>query len=52
MMVPINTSHELYAKDPRDALLMLEINNRIFDIDKINEDLAEHGFNPLSKDDK
>ena len=44
--------NELYAKDPRDALLILEINNRIFDIDKINKNLTEHGFNPLSKDDK
>lgn len=42
--------NELYAKDPRDALLILEINNRVFDIDKINKDLTEHGFNPLSKD--
>ena len=42
--------NELYAKDPRDALLILEINNRVFDIDKINEDLIEHGFGTLSKD--
>ncbi len=42
--------NELYAKDPRDACLILEINNRVFDIDKINEDLAEHGFSPLSKE--
>lgn len=41
---------ELYAKDPRDACLILEINNRIFDIDEINDDLAEHGFSTLSKD--
>ena len=42
--------NELYAKDPRDALLILEINNRIYDIDKINKDLAEHGFGTLSKE--
>ncbi len=42
--------NELYAKDHRDACLILEINNRIFDIDKINEYLSEHGFSPLSKE--
>ncbi len=31
---------ELYAKDPRDACLIVQINNRIFDINEINEELA------------
>ncbi len=40
---------ELYSKDPRDACLILEINNRIFDIDEINENIVKHGFSALSK---
>lgn len=39
---------ELYAKDPRDACLIVEVNNRVFDIYKINEELKKRGLELLS----
>ncbi len=36
--------NELYAKDPRDACLIVQINNRIFDINEINEELARRNL--------
>ncbi len=39
---------ELYAKDPRDACLIVEINNRVFDLYKINEELQKRGLILLS----
>ncbi|MCR5467583.1 MAG: hypothetical protein K6F37_01370 [Lachnospiraceae bacterium] len=41
---------ELYAKDSRDALIIVAINNRIFDIYKIDEMLENQGMNKLMKD--
>ena len=38
---------ELYAKDPRDACLIVQINNRIYDINEINEVLAGKGLTLL-----
>lgn len=40
----------LYAKDPRDACLIVAINNRIFDPEKIDKLLVEEGLKKLSKD--
>ena len=39
---------ELYAKDPRDACLIVQINNRIYDIYRINDELAKRDFDLLS----
>lgn len=39
---------ELYSKDPRDACLIVEINNRIFDLYKVNEELQKRGLMLLS----
>ncbi len=41
---------ELYAKDSKDACLIVAINNRIFDLEDIDNMLAEHGLERLSKD--
>lgn len=38
---------ELYAKLPRDALLMIIFNERPGDIIEVNEILKEHGLDPL-----
>ena len=35
---------ELYSKDPRDACLIVAINNRIYDIYEINEMLKKQGL--------
>ena len=39
---------ELYAKDPRDACLIVAINNRIFDIYEIDDLLAGKGFKKIT----
>ena len=39
---------ELYAKDPRDAVLIVAMNNRIYDLYEINEILFKHGFKRLT----
>ncbi len=43
--------NELYAKDPRDACIIVALNNRIFCIPDIDDMLANQGLNILSKDD-
>lgn len=40
--------NELYAKDPRDACIIVAVNNRIFDLARIDEILAGQGFEKLS----
>ena len=39
----------LYSKNRRDACIIVAVNNRIYDIYKIDEILAEHGFGKLCK---
>ena len=39
---------DLYAKDPRDAVLIVAMNNRIYDLYEINEILFKHGFKRLT----
>ena len=41
---------ELYAKDPRDACLIVAINNRKYNLGDIDELLMEHGQNKLSSE--
>ena len=38
---------ELYSKNPRDACLIVAINNKIFDCDEIDEILEKKGFEQL-----
>ena len=38
---------ELYAKNPRDACLIVAINHRIYDIYEIDRILEEHGHKKL-----
>lgn len=40
---------ELYAKDSRDACLIVAINNRIFDMGRIDDMLIRQGFDKLTK---
>lgn len=40
---------ELYAKNPRDACLIVAINNKVFDLDELESVLAEKGFESLEK---
>ena len=39
---------ELYAKVPRDALIMIAINKRKYDIDELNGHLEQNGFEPFA----
>ena len=39
---------ELYAKDPRDACIIVAVNNRIFDMYEIDEMLIRHGLRKLT----
>ena len=41
--------NELYAKDRRDSVLIVALNNRIYNFRKIDEMLIQHGFPKLSK---
>ncbi len=41
---------ELYAKEARDACLIVAINNRIFNLFEVDDLLTEKGFKKLSKD--
>ena len=41
---------ELYAKDPRDACIIIAINNRITDVGTIDGMLEENGLKKLSPD--
>ena len=43
---------ELYAKDSRDACIIVAINNRIFDLGQIDEMLEKQGLPKLSTDEK
>ena len=43
---------ELYAKNPRDAVIIIAINNRIFDLGEIDDLLEEQGLAKLSKEEK
>ena len=42
--------NELYAKDPRDACLIVAINNRIYDLARIDDMLTQRSMEPLSSD--
>ena len=39
---------ELYAKDPRDACIIVAVNNRIFDMYEIDEMLIRQGLRKLT----
>ena len=41
---------ELYAKDPRDACVIVAINNRIYDLGEIDEMLIQQGLKKLTRD--
>ena len=41
---------ELYAKDSRDACIIVAINNRVYDLASIDDMLTERGLKKLSKD--
>ena len=41
---------ELYAKDPRDACLIVAINNRKYDLSEIDDLLEEQGMKKLTTD--
>ena len=40
---------DLYAKDTRDIIIATYINNRIFDLDQINEELFRYGLKTLNE---
>ncbi len=42
--------NELYAKDPRDACIIVAINNRMFGLYDIDEMLMQRGLDKLSRD--
>ncbi len=42
--------NELYAKDPRDACIIVAVNNRKYDLADIDDILISHGFEQLSKE--
>ena len=42
---------ELYAKDPRDACIIVAVNNRIFDMYEIDEMLIRQGLKKLTNED-
>ena len=42
--------NELYAKDPRDAVIMVALNNRIYDFDTIDEMLESKGLSKISRE--
>ena len=41
---------ELYAKDSRDAVIIVAINNRIYNMSDIDEMLVQRGLQKLTKD--
>lgn len=41
---------ELYSKDPRDACIIVAINNRIFNLYDVDDMLMQRGFNKLTSD--
>ena len=42
--------NELYAKNKRDACIIVALNNRMFDLYKVNDMLEEQGLPPLEKE--
>ena len=44
--------NELYAKNERDACIIVAINNRIYDMSEIDEMLMQRGFQKLTEDEK
>ena len=42
--------NELYAKNKRDACIIVALNNRIFDLYRVNVMLEEQGLSPLEKE--
>jgi len=44
--------NELYAKDARDAVIMVALNNRIYDFDTIDEMLVTKGLDKISREDR
>ncbi len=44
--------NELYAKDARDACIIVAINNRIFNLDKIDEMLSGHGLKKITREEQ
>ena len=42
--------NELYAKDPRDACLIVAISNRIWELYRIDDILTEQGFSKITED--
>ncbi len=42
--------NELYAKNKRDACIIVALNNRIFDLYRVNDMLEEQGLSPLEKE--
>ena len=44
--------NELYAKDPRDAVIIVAINNRIFNLSDIDGLLLAHGLTGLSAEEQ
>ena len=40
---------ELYAKIPRDAVLMIALNQGVYELEKVNELLVEHGMERLKE---
>lgn len=43
----ISKSGTLYSKDKRDSIIILCINNKVFDVMKVNDFLYENGFEAL-----
>ena len=43
---------ELYAKNPRDACVIVAINNRIFQVDEVDEMLRERGLEGMGNEEK
>ena len=41
---------KLYSKDPRDACIIVAINNRVFDLYQIDTMLENRGFTKISSD--
>lgn len=40
----------LYAKDPRDACIIVAVNNRVYDLGKLDGILTEHGLEKITKE--
>ena len=40
----------LYSKEPKDACIIVALNNRIYDVYRINELLTEQGLEPLMRE--